>query len=110
MRWSAASTKGALAVARYQVRIMLHGKTVRTVVVSSRLRSRLITGLKAHAGYLVSVRAGSWSGWGRGRPARASTPVDETRVAPGEIVSPRATRVRHAVEISRPRRAAACSG
>ncbi|MGN6445490.1 fibronectin type III domain-containing protein [Amnibacterium sp.] len=64
MWWKPASTRGALGVGAYQVRITLHGKTVQVVTVSSRSRTRLFIHLKGHTGYQVSVRAHSWAGWG----------------------------------------------
>ncbi|WP_345481969.1 fibronectin type III domain-containing protein [Amnibacterium soli] len=64
VRWRGASVSGALPVATYQVRIALHGKTVRTAQVDDRLRAKLVSGLKHHASYTVSVRARNWVGWG----------------------------------------------
>jgi hypothetical protein len=64
VHWSKASTAGALGVSKYQIRLVLHGKTVRVVSVDDRLRAKLVTGLKRHATYSVSVRAANWAGWG----------------------------------------------
>ncbi len=64
MKWAAASTTGALAVLRYEVRVSLRGTTVKTSTVGGRARSEVIDGLKRHTGYSVSVRAGNWAGWG----------------------------------------------
>jgi hypothetical protein len=64
VNWAAASSAGALGIGRYEVRVMLHGKTVKIFTVGSRSRSKVMTGLKRHTGYTVSVRAGNWAGWG----------------------------------------------
>ena len=71
VKWSAASTSGALGVSNYQVRVVLRGKTVKTVTVSARSRSRVVTGLKRHTAYTVSVRAENWAGWGSWSPAKS---------------------------------------
>lgn len=64
VRWKPASSTGALRISRYEIRVVLHGKTVKTVTADDRLRSKVITGLKRHAGYTLSVRAANWAGWG----------------------------------------------
>jgi hypothetical protein len=51
---------------------VLHGKTVKTVQVTARSRSKLVTGLQRDAGYKVSVRASNWAGWGSWSPPRAA--------------------------------------
>jgi hypothetical protein len=72
VKWAAASTSGALAVSSYQVRVVLHGKTVKTYTVSSAVRSKLVTSLKKRTAYSVSVRAASWAGWGSWSTARSA--------------------------------------
>ena len=64
VKWSAASVMGALGVSRYEVRVVLHGKTVNTSAVSSKSRVKTLTGLKRKTEYTVSVRAANWAGWG----------------------------------------------
>ena len=71
-RWSAASTSGALGVSGYQVRVVLHGKVVKTFTVSAKSRMELITGLKRHTSYQLSVRAENWAGWGSWSTARSA--------------------------------------
>lgn len=71
VKWKAASVRGALAVSTYQVRIRLHGKTVKTFTVDDKLRSKLVSSLKRHTTYSVSVRAHNWAGWGSWSTARS---------------------------------------
>jgi hypothetical protein len=72
VRWTAASTTGALSVSSYQVRVVLKGKTVKTYTVGSGTRSKLVTALKRHTGYTVSVRAANWAGWGSWSAAKGA--------------------------------------
>lgn len=64
VQWKRASATGALGISKYQVRVALHGRAVKTATVDDRLRAKLVSGLKRDAVYTVSVRAGSWAGWG----------------------------------------------
>jgi hypothetical protein len=70
--WKAAPTIGALPVARYQVRVVLHGKTVKTYLVTGHARTKLVSELKRHTTYTLSVRAGNWAGWGAWSSARSA--------------------------------------
>ncbi|GAA2749832.1 fibronectin type III domain-containing protein [Amnibacterium kyonggiense] len=71
VKWSGASTSGALAVQKYQVQVVLHGRTVKTVTVAAGQRVELLKGLKRHTAYTVSVRAANWAGWGSWSTARS---------------------------------------
>ncbi|RIX26593.1 hypothetical protein D1781_16890 [Amnibacterium setariae] len=72
VRWKGAGASGALPVSKYQVRVVLRGKTVKVVQVDDRLRAKLMANLKRHTSYSVSVRAGNWAGWGSWSTSRSS--------------------------------------
>ncbi len=71
-RRSTASSSGAVGVSGYQIRLMLHGKVVKTVTVSSRTRTTVVAGLHRRTTYQVSVRAENWAGWGSWSSARSA--------------------------------------
>ena len=64
VHWAGASAKGALAITKYQIRIVKAGKVVKTVTVAANVRTKTVAKLAKKTGYTVSVRADNWAGWG----------------------------------------------